>query len=240
MSKEKIMNKTFLILGVAVCIFVFNPLVFAGTWRDGFADNDTPEWKIHNPANGAAKWWTDKGEAVGEALAESIPTWWLTGEPTWQNYTISCQAKLVKIKKDFATFGLAAHFNIVDEATSFYYFRVISGLDFISIKRHHRLAPRIITLGEFDFGVEADKWYQLTATIHKNGIIEFQIEDEKFTVFDPNPLEQGQPALSVSNAQVRFDDVEIMGTNIRDSGPGDAQSVSPQSKLTTIWSQLKR
>ena len=239
------MLKKCLIFGLIVCSVVLNQLALAGTWKDSFEDNDMSEWKIVDDwENGAGKWWSDKGEAVGESLVESGFAMWLTGESTWEYYTVSCRAKLVKSKQEPATFGIVMHANNNERLDGLldahYYFRVIGDFNFISIRKFRPFPAGPITLGEFDFEVKADRWYQLTATIHRNGEIEFHIDKKLFTVFDANPLEAGQTGVGVSNAEVRFDDVEITGQNINDGGPGNTTlSVKPQAKLTTTWGYLK-
>ncbi len=238
-------KKTF-IFGLLVCSIALNQFALAGTWKDSFEDNDMSEWKIVDDwENGAGKWWSDKGEAVAESLDESGFAMWLTGESTWRYYTVSCQAKLVKSKNEPPTFGIVMHANndgVLDGLLdAHYYFRVIGGdFNFISIRKFRPFPDGPVTLGEFDFEVKADRWYQLTATIHRNGKIEFYIDKKLFTAFDANPLEAGQTGIGVSDAEVRFDDVEITGQNIDDGGPGNTTlSVKPQAKLTTTWGHLK-
>ncbi len=238
------MIKKWLIFGFVVCSVVLNQFALAGTWKDSFEDNDMSEWKIVDDwENGAGKWWSDKGEAVGESLAESGFAMWLTGESTWRYYTLSCRAKLVKSKKVPPTFGLVMHANnneLLDiRLDAHYYFRVIADFNFISIRKFRPFPAGPVTLGEFDFEVKADRWYQLTATIHRNGEIEFHIDKKLFTVFDANPLEAGKTGVGVSDAEVRFDDVEVTGQNIEDGGPGKAHPVEPKTKLATTWGYLK-
>ena len=60
-----------------------------------------------------------------------------------------------------------------------------------------------------------------------------------FTVFDANPLGAGRTGMGVSNAEVRFDDIEITGQNIDDGGPGNTLPVEPHAKLATTWGHLK-
>ncbi|MCY3743934.1 MAG: hypothetical protein OXH00_23205 [Candidatus Poribacteria bacterium] len=239
------MIKKCLIAGLVVCSIALNQFALAGTWKDSFEDNDMSEWKIVDDwENAAGKWWVDKGEAVAESLGESSFAMWLTGESTWEYYTVSCRAKLVKSKKEPATFGIVMHANnnelldgLLDEH---YYFRVIGDFNFISIRKFRPFPAGPVTLGEFDFEVKTDRWYQLTAITRRNGKIEFYIDKKLFTVFDANPLEAGQTGVGVSNAEVRFDDVEITGQNIDDGGPGNTTlSVKPQAKLTTTWGHLK-
>ena len=238
------MIKKWLIFGLVVCSVTLNQFALAGTWKDGFEDNDMSEWKfVDDWENGAGKWWSDKGEAVAESLGESGFAMWLTGESTWEYYAVSCRAKLVKSKKEPATFGIVMHANINERLDGLldahYYFRVIGDFNFISIRKFRPFPEEPVTLGEFDFEVKADRWYQLTATIHRNGKIEFYIDKKLFTVSDANPLGPGKVGLFVSDAEVRFDDVEITGQNIDDGGPGKAHPVEPKAKLATTWGHLK-
>ena len=238
------MLKKCLILGLVVCSIALNQFALAGTWKDSFEDNDMSEWKIVDDwENGAGKWWADKGEAVAESLDESGFAMWLAGESTWEYYAVSCRAKLVKSKQEPATFGIVMHANnnkLLDGLLdAHYYFRIIGDFDFISIRKFRPFPAEPVTLGEFDFEVKMGRWYQLTATIHRNGKIEFYIDKKLFTVSDPTPLEAGQAGVFVSDAEVRFDDVEITGQNIDDGGPGNTLPVEPQTKLATTWGHLK-
>ena len=236
------MIKKILIFGLVVCSFALNQLALAGTWKDSFEDNDMSEWKIVDDwENGAGKWWADNGEVVAESLAELGFAMWLTGESTWEYYAVSCRAKLVKgkHKTEPPTFGIVMHYKNDELLDPHYYFRVIADFNFISIRKFRPFPALPVTLGEFDFEVKADRWYQLTATIHRNGKIEFQIDKQLFTLADPNLLGPGQAGLFVSDAEVRFDDVEITGSNIDDGGPGKTRPVEPKAKLATIWGHLK-
>ena len=101
-----------LIFGLIVCSVALHQFALAGTWKDSFEDNDMSEWEIVDDwENAAGKWWVDKGEAVAKSLGESSFAMWLTGESTWEYYAVSCRAKLVKSKKEPATFGIVMHAN---------------------------------------------------------------------------------------------------------------------------------
>lgn len=229
------MIKRFLIAGLVVCNVALNQFALAGAWKDSFEDNDMSEWQIVQSGNGAGKWWSDKGEAVAESLVESGRALWLTGEPTWRYYAVSCQAKLVKNKKEPATFGIVMHYYREGLLPVYYAFRVVPDYNLITIRKFRPLPANPVTLAELDLEVEAGKWYQLAATIHKNGTIEFQVDKKVFTLFDHNPLGPGQAGLFVTNAETRFDEVEISGVNIFNGGPGRTGA----QLLTTTWGHLK-
>ncbi len=226
---------------VILCAMVFNQQSFGGTWVDDFEDDSTQEWELFNTFDGSAVWRIDAGEAVGETFEpRHFPTIWATGELDWRNYSLSCKAKLVEAKAEPASLGLILH-QKWDES-SFYVFQILYPLEVIHITKIH--SGNVLTIGEFDFAAKLNRWYTLTASIDSSEILKrtklkFQIDDEVFTVTDRNPIKSGKAGLEVSGAQVRFDDVEITGSNIPDGGPGTL-SVEPSGKLTTTWGKLKR
>jgi hypothetical protein len=216
---------------------VFNQQSFAGTWTDAFEDDNTQEWELFNTFDEEeAKWWIDRGEAVAETFEphHDFPTVWSTGELDWRAYSLSCKAKLVKAKKVPATLGLILHQR--SEEPAYYVFQILYPWKTVHITKY---TGRASTLGEFDFAAKLNRWYALTASIDSRGRLKFQIDDEVFTAIDPNPIKSGKAGLEVSGAQVRFDDVEITGSNIPDGGPGTLP-VELSGKLATTWGKLKR
>ena len=210
---------------------------FAGTWTDAFEDNNTREWKIVNAVNTKNTWRIDKGEAVGETFAphHNRPVVWATGEVDWRNYSFSCKAKLVKAKDEPATFGIILHHEW--EEFSFYVFRIVYPRGMIHITKMNGASSQ--TLGEFDFAVQLDTWYSLTASIDSRGKLKFQIGDVVFTAVDRNPIKNGKAGLVVIRGQARFDDVEITGNTVPDGRAGTLP-VEPSRKLATTWGALKR
>ena len=207
---------------------------FAGTWRDDFEDNDTREWKIFNIDRQVEKWWIDDGEAVGEIFLPGFISLWITGELTWKNYSVSCRAKLVEDKNEPPTIGLTLHDRGEEDSRYLFFVDYIFGTVRI-VKAVHDDWNVISYL----FDAEIDTWYQLTATIYEEGILEFKIDDEVFTAIDEDLLKGGQAGLVVADGRARFDDVEITGTNVPNGGPGKARPVAPKAKLATTWGHLK-
>ncbi len=232
------MIKKIFILGFVVCSIALNLPGFAGTWKDSFEDKNTQEWEALG--QDLKEWWIDRGEAVGEASERNILSAWVTGDVAWQNYTISCRAKLTEVKEQFPHLGLVLHYD--DTENSLYLFQIVSDwkeFGFITIQKLLPPPARSVKLGEFDFIPKANKWYELSASVSRR-TLEFQINDQVFTVTDPNPLKSGKAGFFVVNGQARFDDVEITGTNIPNGGPGKARPVAPRGKLATTWGHLKR
>ena len=220
---------------ILLCAMVFNQQSFAGTWADAFEDDNTHGWEIINNINNSAKWWIDRGEAVCETFASNTPSTLATGEVAWRNYSFSCKAKLDKVKDEPATFGIILHHRW--EEFSFYAFRILYPWKIVHITKYNPGKASI--LGEFDFEAELDTWYTLTASIDSRGKIKFKIDDVVFTTVDADGIENGKAGLVVSNAQARFDDVEIMGDTVPNGGPGTLPVEPSGSKLATTWGTLK-
>ena len=232
------MIKKFFISGLVVCSIALNSPGFAGTWKDSFEDNNTKEWESIG-SNEKKEWWIDAGEAVGENAEHNVLSIWVTGDVTWQDYAVSCRAKLIKVKGQFAILGLVLYYE--DKEHSMYLFEILSDwkeFGFITIKKLPPPPARSVKLGEFNFIPEANRWYQLTASVSRR-VLEFQIDDEVFTAIDHSPLKFGKTGLLVGNGQAHFDDVEITGPNIDNGGPGRGRPVEPQTKLATTWGYLK-
>ncbi len=207
----------------------------AGTWRDDFEDRDTREWKIFNIDRQVEKWWIDDGEAVGEIFQPGFMSLWLTGKLTWKNYSISCRAKLVADKNDPPSIGLTLH-NRGEEDSSYFFF-----IDYVlGTVRLVKALPDGWFLFPYPFEAEIDTWYELTATIHEDGTLEFKVDDAVFTALDNDPLKGGQAGLVVADGRAHFDDFEATGANIKNGGPGKPRPVEPRAKLTTTWGAIKK
>ena len=221
------------IMFVCFSIGAWQP-TFAGTWRDDFEDNDTREWEIFNIDRQVEKWWINDGEAVGEIFLPGFMSLWLTGEFSWKHYSISCRAKLVEDKNEPPTIGLTLHDRGEEDSRYLFFIDYIIGTVRI-VKAVHDDWNVISYL----FDAEIDTWYQLTATIYEEGILEFQIDDQIFTALDDDLLKGGQAGLVIADGQAHFDDVEITGENIPNGGPGKPRPVAPKAKLATTWGDLK-
>ena len=228
-----------LMLMIAIIMFAYFLVAgwqstFAGTWRDDFEDKDTREWEIFNLDRKVEKWWIEDGEAVGEIFLPGFMSLWMTGELTWKNYSVSCRAKLVEDKNEPPTIGLTLHDRGEEDSRYLFFVDYIFGTVRIVKAVHDNW--NVIT---YLFDAEIDKWYQLTATVREEGILEFQIDDAVFTAVDDDLLKGGQAGLVVADGRAHFDDFEVTGENISNGGPGKARPVEPRTKLTTTWGHLK-
>ncbi len=221
------------IILVQLIILMCGAISYAGTWRDDFEDRITREWKIYNLDRQAENWWVNRGEAAGRIFKRGFISLWLTGKLDWKNYSVSCRAKLVKERNDPARVGLTLYDR--GDEDSRYLFFIDFFFDVVSITRAG--SDRWFTR-QFPFVSDSDTWYKLRATVNE-GQLEFQVNDQVFTAEDPDPLKPGQAGLVVGNAEARFDDVAIMGADIKNGGPGRPHAVDTQGILATTWGRIK-
>ena len=228
-------NCVLLIALVQLVVLMYGNISFAGTWRDDFEDRITREWKIYNLDRQVENWWVNQGEAVGRIFKRGFMSLWLTGELDWENYSVSCRAKLVKERNDPAYIGLSLH-DRGDEHTRYLFFINF----FFGTASIIKASPNVWVPQTYPFVSDIDTWYRLRATV-KDEQLEFQVNDEVFTAEDPFPLKSGQAGLVVGNAEGRFDDVAITGLNIKNGGPGRQQlPVDTRGSLTTTWGRIKQ
>ena len=206
---------------------------FAGTWRDDFEDKTEKEWTIYNLDRQVEKWWVDNGEAIGQIFMPGFMSLWLTGGLEWQNYSLSCKAKLVREKNDPATVGLTLYDRGDEDARYLFYVNFTFGTASII-----KSTPNVWFIRNFPFVADIDVWYELKATVNED-LLEFQIDDQVFLSRDLEPFKSGQAGLVVSNAQAQFDDVEITGENVKNGGPARPKAVNLKGKLATMWGRIK-
>ena len=225
---------------IALWIVVFQIVVLtsaemgvAGTWRDDFEDRNEREWKIYNLDRQVEKWWVNKGEVVGQIFKSGFMSLWLTGDLKWNNYSLLCRAKLVKEKRDPATLGLTLY-DRGDEDSRYLFFINFT----LGVARIIKATPNVWFTRNFPFVGDIDTWYELRASV-KEDVLEFQIDNQVFSSRDVEPLKSGQAGLVISNAEGRFDDIEIRGENVRNGGPGRPRAVDLKGKLATTWGRIK-
>lgn len=227
----------------------------AGTWQDDFSQKDNSKWKVfniaawqHDPDENGAKWEIKDGEVHGSMHQLFKKSLFLTGRLTWRNYSVSCRAKFVGDEDKTAMLGLILHARI--EANKRYMFLI----NYFDQKASIVAATGIKQGGEpfkgwsqeiFEFNIEFDTWYLLTASVVENDRLQFKIKNlddgnnkAEFSINVKEPIKEGGfTGFLVENADAVFDDVEIEGENIPNGG---TFPVEPRSKLATTWGKLKR
>jgi len=221
------------ILWMVFAALTYGEIGFAGTWRDDFEDRITREWKIYNLDRRVESWSVNNGEAVGQIFQRGFMSLWLTGKLDWNNYSVSCYAKLIRERNDPSSLGLSLYDRGDEDSRYLFFINFTLGTVSIIKGTPEQWFPRV-----FPFVANIDTWYHLKATVSENRL-EFRIDNQVFEAQDFQPLKPGQAGLVVSNAQARFDDVAITGQKIGNGGPGRPRAVDVKGRLTTTWGRVK-
>ena len=207
----------------------------AGVWRDDFEDKRINEWKIYNEDRTIEKWWINQGTAVGEIFRDGFMSLWLTGNENWNNYSLSCRAKLIKQKNNTEPYFGLTLYDAGEENARYLFFVYFNGMSAIV-----KSTPAGSASVPFPFVAEENIWYDIRATVKEN-LLELRINGNVVgAAQDAEPLKSGQAGLVISNARVQFDDVAISGEEIPNGGPGKARPVDVKQKLISTWANIKQ
>ena len=228
---------------------------FAGTWEDDFSKKDNSKWEEFNiaawqldPEEIDDIWEIKNGEVYGSRHELFKKSMFLTGELTWRNYSVTCQAKFIGDEKKTAMLGLILHARVKENK------RYMFLLNYFDQK-----ATIVATAGPLKqdgepfkgwtqeiikFKIEFNTWYLLTASVVTNDQLQFKIRNMddaknigelKLKVLEPI-VSGGLTGFLVENADAVFDNIKITGKNIPNGGTFPVES---RSKLTTMWGRLK-
>ena len=239
-----------------IFVLTMSQYCLAGTWQDNFANADTAKWEIfniaaweHAPDVNTAKWEIKNGEVYGSMHELFKKSMFLTGQLTWRNYSVSCQAKFVGNKDKTAMLGLILHARVEENKRYMFlinYFDQKASIVAAAGKLKQGGEPfKGWTQEIVNFDIKFDTWYLLSASVVGNNKLHFKIENLtqgnnkiEFSTDVIEPIEKGGlTGFLVENADAVFDDIEISGDHIPNGG---TFPVEPLSKLATTWSKLKR
>ncbi len=253
---EKIMKAAMLITLVCSITQPTQPIL-AGTWRDDFSDPDTTQWEIYNISNqqnaaekDTTQWKIKDGVVYGTQREFSRQSTFLTGKLTWKNYSVSCRAKFVGEWFPTLDLGLVLHTRPKEHQRFMFLMhhdeQKISIVAFLGGKWQNGQFVITKNVKKFNFDINLNTWYSLSAKLVKDNHLQFEIEnlndpDNKATqnIKIDKPITQGGlTGFIVSYADAVFDDLVIHGDNIPNGGT-ITFPVEPLRKLTTTWSRLK-
>ena len=236
-----------LLIAVTICTMV--PPTLAGTWSDGFEDENLDEWELAFTF-GSTTFKAENGELRMEVHADVTSMLRVIGSDQWNDCTVTVRVKVLE------TFGICVDGGIFLRQTklpweaTFYYF-------FIADEWMGHWYPGVPPEGKGAFAFphidgqaqrgrvkaftpEPDHWYTLKA-IAQDKHAEFYLDDEIVGEFNHPELKSGSVGLVVSNALAYFDDFVVTGPDIPDGGPGGVSfPVAPRSKLATRWGSIKQ
>ncbi len=242
------MERSTILLLIAVTSCILVPPASAGTWSDGFEDENLDEWVLAFK-DGPTTFRAENGELRMEVHSSSVSMLRVIDSVQWKDYTVTVKVKILEIFGICVDGGIFIRLN-KPRPRNFYYF-------FIADEWMGHWYPGVPPEGEGVFAFpqindkplrgevkvftpELDHWYTLKA-IAQGSRTEFYLDDEFVGKFSYAALRSGSVGLVVSNAVAHFDDFVVTGPDIPDGGPGGVSfSVRPKDKLTAAWGTLKQ
>ena len=224
-----------IVASLLMIALMFSLTTQAGTFKDDFNDGNFDGWNIIElGVCGGSEWkvengmLTAKSNPQGQGLCGASL---LFGENEWQNYSIECDAKMVKILSDKAGIGLNLRISVNDGngiwAWASLVTAAIQSMRFFDVSK----------LVEEPFDLQVNQWYRLKLVVSKDSI-EFYIDGKLMaSLFEPSqPFSIGRSVgLFVRNCEAQFDNVVITGDDV----PGNSFAVLHQDKLATSWGSIK-
>jgi hypothetical protein len=229
------MKRIMITVSLFMLVLAISSPVFAGTFRDDFEDGNLDEWgEIVNYMGGASEWKIENGELICDR-----PNGWtcvlLFGKKEWKNYSIECDAKIVKAYSNCQAVGFSFRVNPNGQQNADEVWCSV-GRSWCS-----RLAGWIevwldnnaVNASIKDFNFELNRWYHLKGIA--NGInFEFYVDGELMVSLSDSHFATGYLALENNNV-AHYDNVIITGDDV----PDNLSAVVSQDKLTTSWGQIK-
>jgi 3-keto-disaccharide hydrolase len=226
---------------VMLCMLLTAASAWAGTLVDDFSDGDFEGWT----QSGAGNWRVENEELIFEN--RSSPSYLFMGEPDWEDYTISVNAKFVK---HWATnCCLEAMFLVARGKSILTCYNFLMGTWQLADKKVAAFCSRgnwdIHNLRSKEFSWDMDTWYHLKLTADGDEF-QFYVDDELVLDYEDSTFDTGKVGFggAFNSTTIHFDDVVITGDNV----PGMDMnlfvedmdfSVEPTAKYTTTWAAIK-
>lgn len=227
---------------VMLCLMLTAASAWAGTLVDDFSDGDFEGWT----QSGAGSWRVENEELIFENRnTVSILS---MGEPDWQDYTISVNAKFVKHQArnccgEVMGFAARGESNI-----NVYWFSLgtlqLSGKQVYACYAQWVGWP-VKKVKSEAFAWDMNTWYNLKLTADGDEF-QFYIDDELVLEYEDSTFAEGKIGLAAAfgTTTIHFDDVVITGDDVPDMDMNlfaeDMDfSVEPKGKYTTTWAAIK-
>ena len=211
---------------------------FAGTLRDDFSDGNFDGWSETWMNQNQTTWKVESGVLIGDN-----PSNWsaflVVGDPTWKDYEITCDARLVTVRNTIPTFGIGIRHNKqVGAAFKTFWFGLNlmpnqflpMGAGIVYLSEAHRLVK--VTK---EMPVEIGKWYRLMVNFSKDHLEGF-VDGKKVVDIIDNSLVSGAVGLEAHSCIAQYDNIIIKGDDVPDLN----LHVQPLGKLPVYWSQIRR
>lgn len=240
---------------IVIILFLLPFSVWAGTFLETFDGKDLEGWQELWAIKGPAVWEVDDGELHAESR-EAYPHLLITGDSTWEDYTMEFDVKPLK-KHGISGISIAAR---VDGKWLVYcsiFDPVIIRGDDPPVQERRigcyaaNLQPgaRAILFTEQHPLLRLNRWAHLKLSV-EGDIFTFWIDGEqimaptKLQIFrqievfaDFPDFQTGGVGFGLWNYTAVFDNITVTGDSVPNSGDF---AVTPQEKLATTWGQLKK
>jgi pectate lyase len=208
---------------------------WAGTLVDDFSDGDFEGWT----QSGAGSWRVENEELIFRSLNSSSIL--LMGEPDWQDYTISVNAKFVNHQARNCC-GEFMGFAARGESTANTYWFMLGTLQ-LSGQQVTGFYTQGVTwplknIKPKAFAWDMHTWYHLKLTVDGDEF-QFYIDEELVLEYQDSTFAKGKVGLAAAfgSTTIHFDDVVITGDDVPDIDMN--LSVEPKAKYTTTWAATK-
>ncbi len=225
---------------VMLCVLLTAASAWAGTLVDDFRDGDLKGWM----QSGGGIWSVENEELIFESRNSASIL--LMGEPDWQDYTISVNAKFVnhQVRNCCGEFmGFAAH----GQSTANTYWFMLGTLQ-LAGKQVYACYTQWVSwplkkIKSEAFAWDMETWYHLKLTADGDEF-QFYVDDELVLEYEDSTFAEGKIGLAAAfgSTTVHFDDVIITGDDVPDmdmSAEDMDFSVGPKAKYTTTWAAIK-
>jgi len=219
------------VISILFFVFVLGIMgVEAGTQQWDFGNlAQEKEWKV---ANGK---WKVKGGIYQETSGAEKAMHTLVGDTKWDNYTVEAKIRLDEGKWAGLIFRAQNEFeyyvfylNVPSNETEFWRHKKGGGFD----ARDRLPQQRIPAAGGVK--IKNGEWYKVKAVIEGTKYTLYIDNKKQGEVSDKVYDKSGKIGVWCWETKASFDDVKITGGNVK------SLAVDSQSKLASVWGELKR
>ena len=215
---------------------------WAGTLRDNFEDGDLDGWKFKAfggrkqkgqcAARNGVMVCASKGEK-GFTIGAYIGDW--ARSHRWKNYEFECQFMFPKtLLPNLPAIGFVVRNVELVGNLSFQVSPAVRNL----IGCYRFVANKGKWMHLENFVTQAGKWYTVRIVVLEKSYKMF-LDEKLICAFSSDLPDKGGIALAAGNCEVHFDNIVITGAKIPDLDMKNVLAVSPRTKLTTTWGQIR-
>jgi hypothetical protein len=220
---------------ILAALLLISATAWAGTFSDNFDDGNYNGWDQHNftPGLQCGEWSVKEGVLNYKGSAERTICHLILGDDNWTDYTIDCDARMIRNFRDSTRIMIAIHMAKEPSNDHVYYvLGPINGVNSVGVGTFVNGGGANENWALFD--MEMGRWYELTAEVigtkHR-----FLIDGELVVEHDIANFISGKLGIGCTGAEVEFDNIVITGPDV----PDLTYSVQPERKLAATWGHIR-